>query len=108
MSNPGIVTNYLPVYWNIYNAADPSMTRKAQEEETAPAANSRPAAAGLGCRTPNPKCPTKSSILTKTSWVWRLKSEETGRGGETFLESSPPPHPFSSKIYVYRPVRSVP
>ena len=44
LSNPGIVTNYLPVYWNIYNTLPtPSMTRKAQEEETAPAANSRPA-----------------------------------------------------------------
>ena len=33
-----------PVYWNIYNTLPtPSMTRKAQEEETAPAANSRPA-----------------------------------------------------------------
>ena len=42
LSNPGIVTNYLPVYWNIYNTLPaPSMTRKAQEEETAPAANSR-------------------------------------------------------------------
>ena len=32
MSNPGIVTNYLPVYWNIYNTLPtPSMTRKAQD-----------------------------------------------------------------------------
>lgn len=43
LSNPGIVLNHLPHYWNIYNSLPtPSTTRKAPEEE-APAAPVRPA-----------------------------------------------------------------
>ena len=43
LSNPGVVMNHLPAYWNIYNTLPtPSMVRKAPEEEAAPAA-SRPA-----------------------------------------------------------------
>lgn len=43
LSNPGIVMNHLPHYWNIYNSLPtPSLTRKAAEEEEAPAPASRP------------------------------------------------------------------
>lgn len=44
LSNPGVVMNRLPAYWNIYNTLPtPSMERKAPEEEAAaPAPSSRP------------------------------------------------------------------
>ena len=85
------------------------MTRKAQEEETAPAANSRPARRrGWPSHTPELKCPTKLSILTKTragSGRFEKNVKRWGGGRRNFLRKflppSPNPTPLSSKIFTF-------